>query len=363
MRRMQAAVCRAFGEPLSIEEVTLADPGPGEVQVKLAACAICHSDIAFADGDWGGTLPAVYGHEAAGVVESVGPGVERLAPGEKVVVTLIRACGHCHYCAQGRPTACETRFPLDREGPLADADGAPLVHGLRTGAFAEYVTVDASQAVGVPEDMPLDAASLIACGVITGVGAVVNTAALRPGQTAAVIGCGGVGLNAVQGAAVAGAGRVIALDTVAEKRQAARDFGATDAVDARAPDAVEQVRALTAGRGVDYAFVTVGAKAAVDQALAMIGKAGAAVLVGMPPSGVSAAIDPGALAGLSQRLLGSKMGEARIAVDVPMLVDLYRQGRLELDRLISGRYPLSEINRAIADTKAGRSLRNVVVFD
>jgi S-(hydroxymethyl)glutathione dehydrogenase/alcohol dehydrogenase len=364
MRTMKAAVCRSFGEPLSVEAVTLADPGPGEVLVKLKACAICHSDILFAEGGWGGDLPAVYGHEAAGIVEAVGDGVTRLQPGDHAVVTLIRSCGHCHYCGQGKHTACETDFPLDRETPLhGQADGEALIHGLRTGGFADYVTVEASQAVAIPKDVPLDSASLLACGVITGFGAVTNTAGLRTGETAAIIGCGGVGLNAVQGAALSGASAVIALDPVPEKRAAAETFGATAAVDPMAEDAVAQVLALTDGRGVDYAFVTVGVKPAIDQALQLIGKTGAVVLVGMPPSGVMADIDPGSLAAYSQRILGSKMGEARVAVDIPTLVTHYRAGRLKLDELISNRYPLSQINEAIAEVRQGRVLRNVITFD
>lgn len=363
MTTVSAAVCRAFGEPLSIESVTLADPGPGEVRVRLKACAICHSDILFADGGWGGELPAVYGHEAAGVVEAVGAGVERLAVGDHAVVTLIRSCGHCHYCGQGKQTACESEFALDRETPLTAADGGRLVHGLRTGAFAEAVTVEASQAVAIPKDVPLDAASLLACGVITGVGAVTNTARLRPGETAAVIGCGGVGLNAVQGCALSGAAKIIALDVVPEKRAAAETFGATHTIDAAAPDAVDQLMAATDGRGVDYAFVTVGVKAAIDQAMRIVGKTGAVVLVGMPPSGVFAEIDPGSLAAYSQRILGSKMGEARVSVDIPWLVAQYKAGRLKLDELISNRYPLARINEAMAEVKRGRVLRNVVTFD
>jgi Zn-dependent alcohol dehydrogenase len=198
---MKAAVCRAFGEPLVIEEVALDPPGAGEVAVDLAACAICHSDIIFADGGWGGQLPAVYGHEAAGVVRQVGQGVDDIRPGDHVVVTLIRSCGHCGSCAQGAPVTCETSFARDSQTPLHRPNSEALTQGVRTGAFAEAVVVDASQVVVIPSTVPLDAASLLACGVITGFGAVTNTAGLRPGTTAVVIGAGGVGLNAVQGAA------------------------------------------------------------------------------------------------------------------------------------------------------------------
>ena len=358
---MKAAVCRAFGEPLVIEEVALDPPGTGEVAVDLAACAICHSDIIFADGGWGGTLPAVYGHEAAGVVRQVGRGVDDIRPGDHVVVTLIRSCGQCGSCAQGAPVTCETTFARDSQSPLHRPNGEALTQGLRTGAFAEAVVVDASQVVVIPPAVPLDAASLLACGVITGFGAVTNTAGLRPGATAAVIGAGGVGLNAVQGAAISGARMVVALDLVESKLEAARCFGATHSVNAGAPDAVEQVRRLT-GRGADYVFVTVGAKAAIPQALAMTARSGTIVLVGMPASGVTVAVDPGDIAHNNLRVLGSKMGGAHIQADIPKLVMLYQAGRLKLDELISGRYPLAKINEAMTSARSGAALRNVIVF-
>jgi S-(hydroxymethyl)glutathione dehydrogenase / alcohol dehydrogenase len=358
---MKAAVCRAFGEPLVVEEVALDPPGVGEVAVDLAACAICHSDIIFADGGWGGQLPAVYGHEAAGVVRQVGQGVDDIRPGDHVVVTLIRSCGQCGSCAQGAPVTCEATFARDSQSPLHRPNGEALTQGLRTGAFAEAVVVDASQVVVIPPAVPLDAASLLACGVITGFGAVTNTAGLRPGASAAIIGAGGVGLNAVQGAAIAGARMVVALDLVESKLEAARRFGATHAVNAGAPDAVEQVRRLT-GRGADYVFVTVGAKAAVPQALAMAARSGTIVLVGMPASGVTVVVDPGDIAHNNLRVLGSKMGGAHIQADIPKLVMLYQEGRLKLDELISGRYPLAKINEAMTSARSGAALRNVIVF-
>ena len=359
---MRAAVCRAFGAPLVIEDVHLDPPGPGEIEVDMAACAVCHSDILYADGAWGGTLPAVYGHEASGVVRAVGPGVDCFAPGDHVVATLIRSCGRCPSCARGVEVTCEARFPLDARSPLSCTDGQVLAHGLRTGAFAERIVVDASQAVAIPKDVPFDAASLLACGVITGFGAVVRTAALRPGASAAVIGVGGVGLNVVQALAVAGAHTIIALDLVEAKLAAARRFGATHALGADDPLAAARVRGLTEGRGADYVFVAAGARPAFEQAFALTARSGAVVLVGMPASGVTVAIDPGTIAGDNQRILGSKMGEARIRDDIPRLVALYRDGRLKLDELISGRYPLERINEAIASSKSGAALRNVIVF-
>ncbi len=226
--KTRAAVCRAFGAPLRIETIELAEPSRGEVLVRMAACAICHSDIYYLDGAWGGDLPAVFGHEAAGVVEAVGPGVRRLRAGDHVVATLIRYCGFCAACAEGAPVFCEEVFPLDKATPLHDAAGKPVVHGLRTGAFAECIVVDASQVVAIPKDVKLDSAALIACGVLTGMGAVVNTANVKAGSSAVVIGCGGVGLNSIQGARLAGCAPIIAVDVEPAKLAAARDFGATE---------------------------------------------------------------------------------------------------------------------------------------
>jgi S-(hydroxymethyl)glutathione dehydrogenase / alcohol dehydrogenase len=329
----------------------------------VAACAICHSDIFYIDGAWGGDLPAVYGHEAAGVVEAVGSGVARLSPGDHVVATLIRNCGFCPACAEGAPVFCEEVFPLDKATPLSDRDGRPVVHGLRTGAFAEHVVVDASQAVAIPGDIRLDSAALIACGVLTGLGAVVNTAGVRAGASVAVIGCGGVGLNSVQGARLSGADPIIAIDVEAGKLAAAREFGATHTIDARRENVLERVKELTGGRKADWAFVTVGVEGAAEQGVSLTRRNGATVLVGMPPSGVTATIDPGWLAADGQKILGSKMGSARPLVDVPRIVALYRDGRLKLDELISGRYRLEAINEAVASSRSGAALRNVIVFE
>jgi Zn-dependent alcohol dehydrogenase len=357
---MLAAVCRAFNEPLTVEEVRLDPPGPGQIRVRLVACAICHSDIAYMQGAWGGALPAVYGHEAAGHVEALGEGVRDLKVGDPVLVTLISACGTCPSCAGGDPTSCDHAWDAP-PSPLRDAAGLALVQGMKTGAFAEAVVVGRGQCVRLPMDMPLDVASLLACGVITGVGAVVNTARLRPGQTAAVIGAGGVGLNAIQGAALAGASRVVAVDVVPEKLEAARLFGATEGVLA-GPEAIAGVRAATGGRGVDFVFVTVGAASAIADAAGMLAAGGAVVLVGMPPSGVTVPLDPTMLAAMNQRVLGSRMGQTVLARDIPWLIAQYRAGRLKLDELISERFPLARINEAIAASRTGSARRNVIVF-
>ena len=359
---MKAAVCRQFGEPLQIEDVEIAPPGPDEIQVKLAACAICHSDITFIEGGWGGDLPAVYGHEASGTVESLGEGVETLAVGDHVVVTLIRSCGHCHYCQQGAQVACETSFPLDERSPLRSAEGTAITHGLRTGAFAEQIVVHKSQAVSINKDIPFDCASLLACGVLTGFGAVANTANISAGSNVAVIGTGGVGLNTVQGAAICGATTIIAVDVSDDKLDAAKIFGATHTIKISDQKITRQVRELTDGRGADYVFVTVGAKSAIDSAYSLMSPTGAVVLVGMPENGVKSEFYPLNVASQSQRILGSKMGSGRVGVDIPYLASLYEQGRLKLDELITGRYQLDQINEAIASVKNGEALRNVIVF-
>jgi S-(hydroxymethyl)glutathione dehydrogenase / alcohol dehydrogenase len=359
---MRATVARAFGEPLCIETVDIDDPGEGEIAVDVAACAICHSDIIFADGGWGGTLPAIYGHEAAGIVTRLGPGVDGFRVGDHVVATLIRSCGHCPSCNDGHPVTCGTAFYRDSHTPLRDGEGKPLTQGLRTAAFAEKIVVDASQAVTIPKGMNLDVASLLACGVITGVGAVLNTAALRSGATAAVIGTGGVGLNVIQAAALSGAARIIAIDLVPSKLETACRFGATHGLLGSDPDLKQQLRALTNGRGADYVFVTVGARAAFIQSLGLVARSGSLVLVGMPPDGVTIDIDPGFIAQDNLRVLGSKMGDSRIKVDIPKLVALHEAGKLKLDELISARYSLDRINEAMASAKAGEAVRNVIVM-
>jgi S-(hydroxymethyl)glutathione dehydrogenase/alcohol dehydrogenase len=360
--KIKAAVCRAFAQPLSIEEVELAPPGAGELRVRVAACAICHSDIHYADGAWGGDLPSVFGHEASGVIEEIGSGVEGFEVGNHVVATLIRSCGQCYFCADGDEVLCEGEFSLDRNGPITAADGGSIKQGLRTGAFAEQIVVDPSQVVVIPDDIAFDSASLLACGVITGLGAVVNTAAVEADSNVVVIGTGGVGLNSIQGAALSDCRRIIAVDISDEKLAAAKRFGATHGINSTREDTAAAVRDLTDGRGADYVFVTVGVKSVIEQAFGLIRKGGTLVLVGMPASGEMAAFEPLTVANDCQVVLGSKMGSSKIRIDIPKLVELYRQGRLKLDELISGRYPLEEINEAIASVNRGEALRNVIVF-
>jgi len=360
MALIRAAVAHEFGAPLTIETVELRAPQAGEVEVKLDACAICHSDISFMDGGWGGDLPAIYGHEAAGTITAMGAGVKGFSMGDKVLVTLIRSCGDCAPCSSGAPVACNGDISMD--GPLTMPDGTAITQAMACGAFAERVVVQPRQMVKLPDDMAMDVASLLACGVITGVGAVVNSAALRPGQTAVIIGAGGVGLNAIQGARIAGAAKIIAVDMVPEKLDIAKEFGATHGILASDGKPWNTVSEITGGQMADAVFVTVGAIPAYEQALRYIGPKGKMVMVGMPHTGAKVDYEPVIVAALGQQMIGSKMGDVVLARDIPWLIDLYQQGRLKLDELISGRWSLDEINDAIADTKSGAARRNVVIF-
>ncbi len=360
MTAIKAAVCHAFGTPLTVETVALRAPDMGEIEVKLDAVAICHSDISYAEGAWGGSLPAVYGHEAAGRITALGGGTTGFQVGDSVIVTLIRACGTCPACAGGKPTICGTPYDGDK-GPLTTADGGKLHQAMACGAFAEKVVVDQSQIVTIPEDMPKDAAALISCGVITGVGAVVNAAQLRAGQDVVVIGAGGVGLNAIQGARIAGARRIVAVDMSEEKLEIAKQFGATDGVLATKSSPWRAAK-VALGRGADAVLVTVGAAKAYDDAPKYLGYGGKVVMVGMPAVGASSTYEAGNFAAVGQSMIGSKMGDTVIQRDIPWMVDLYQQGRLKLDELISNRWTLEQINEAIADTKTGSAKRNVIVF-
>ena len=361
MDKIKAAVCHSFGEPLVIEEITIRPPEGSEVEVTLDAVAICHSDISYIDGAWGGSLPAVYGHEAAGRITRTGDYVKGLAVGDPVVVTLIRACQSCPSCAAGSPVTCTASYDGDL-GPIKTADGGKLHQAMATGGFAERVVVEQSQVVKLPDGMAMDVASLLACGVITGVGAAVNAANVRPGDVVVVIGAGGVGLNAIQGARIAGASRIIAVDMTEDKLVAAMEFGATDGVLATG-DAPWKTAMKAAGRGADAVMVTVGAIPAYDTAPRYLAPGGKVIMVGMPHSGGMSTYEPVVLAALGQGMVGSKMGDVVIQRDIPWMIDLYQQGRLKLDELISGHWQLDQINEAIADTKTGAARRNVIVFN
>src|SRR3954465_479642 len=345
-----AAVCHRFGEPPRAEEVLLDPPGPDEVRIRVEASAICHSDVAYAAGAWGGDLPAVYGHEACGVVLESGPGATP-AEGERVVVGLVRHCGHCERCRAGEPALCTTQFGLDDprptrrggggpRGPIRLADGRRVSQGMRCATFAQEAVVHASQVVAVPEDVPAESACLIACGVMTGIGAAQRSGAVEPGSFVVVIGAGGVGLNAIQGAVLAGAAEVVAVDIAPWKLATAAVFGATAGIDASQEDPVEGVLRMSGGRGADAVIATAGAARAIEQGLACLRRGGTLVAVGMPPTGQLATFDPAQLAHDGKRIVGSKLGSAVPADDVPRFAELYQRGELKLDELVTGTYPL-----------------------
>lgn len=357
---MRAAVCTEFGKPFEMQELDLAPPGENQVHVRIMACAICHSDIIYADGGWGGELPMVFGHEAAGEVIAAGPGVEGFAPGDRCVVTLIRHCRSCPCCERGLYGTCET-FSGDDWTPLSRG-GKRVTQGLRTAAFAEEAVVHHSQLVRIDDALSWEAAALMACGVITGYGAVANTAAMPRGMDVAVIGTGGVGLNCVQAARIGGARRIVAVDLADDRLTAARAFGATETVNGSSEDPIDGVRRLTGGRGADFVFVAVGSEAAINQSFRMAAPGGAVVLVGMPDHRARARFSPVALSSASQRILGSVMGHLDIKREIPELIRLYRQGDLKLDELVSRRFAFDEINAATDATRRGEGLRNIVMI-
>ena len=360
---MKAAVFRAVNEPMTVEEIAIDKPGPREVLVRTAAAGVCHSDMHFFNGTYPGQTPCVLGHESAGVVEEVGSAVRYVRPGDHVITCLSVFCGHCEYCLTGHMSLCQE--PEVRRGaedaPRLSKDGAGLTQFANLGSFAEQMLVHEHSVVKIRDDMPLDRAALIGCGVTTGVGAVIHTAAVEPGATVAVIGCGGVGLSCVNGAAIAGASRVIAVDTVASKLQLAGNFGATDMVNASEGDAVRQVRDLTGG-GVHYSFEAIGLKATAEQAFRMLRPGGTATVIGMIPPGEMVQLHgPDFLA--EKKIQGSMMGSNRFRVDMPRFVDFYLQGRLRLDEMISKRIGLGDVTDALLALNTGEMARSVIVFD
>lgn len=359
---MKAAVCYEFGKPLVIEDIIMEPPKQGEVKVRLAATAICHSDVHDIRGDFGGDLPFVGGHESAGYVEEVGENVKSVKPGDAVIVSLLTSCKKCYYCLTGLPHLCEAKWVFDWDKVLRNKKGQRLIQKARVGGFAEYAIVDESQLVKVPNNMPLDRAALLACGVITGFGAVVFRAQVKPLSSVVVIGTGGVGLNSVQGAAFSGANPLIAVDISDAKLKVARDFGATHTINSTQEDPVNAVKQLTSERGADFVFVTVGNATAIRQGFSMSAPRGTTVIVGIPPFKETASFTPPEFCRWEKTVTGSFMGSTRLSVDVPRLVSLYQTGRLKLDELITGRYPLEQINEAIQALEKGEALRNVIVF-
>ncbi|HKI73674.1 MAG TPA: Zn-dependent alcohol dehydrogenase, partial [Pseudomonadales bacterium] len=344
---MKAAVFREVGKPLEIEDVEIGKPGPREVLIRTAAAGVCHSDLHFVEGLYPGQSPMVLGHESAGVVEQVGADVTYVKPGDHVITCLSVFCGHCEMCLTGHMSLCqsaEVRRGKDEE-PRLSKDSAPVHQFANLSSFAEQMLIHEHALVKIREDMPMDRAALIGCGVTTGMGAVFHTAAVEPGSTVAVIGCGGVGLSCINGAAIAGAGRVIAVDMVQPKLEMAKTFGATDIVNGNDGDVVEQVRELTGGEGVQYAFEAIGLKATAEQAFSMIRRGGTATIIGMIPVGVKIELTGSAFL-QEKKIQGSMMGSNRFRVDMPRFIDFYLQGKLHLDEMVSKRISLSQVNEA-----------------
>ncbi|WP_158168224.1 Zn-dependent alcohol dehydrogenase [Mycolicibacterium smegmatis] len=357
-----------FDGTISVEPVELADPRPGEVRVKIAAAGVCHSDLHVTTGAWDVPAPVVLGHEGSGVVTAVGEGVDDLEPGDHVVLSWVPGCGECRYCKAGRPAQCSlVASVVAVKGTLYDGttrlsnERGTVHHYLGVSSYAEQVVVPRNGAIKVRKDAPLEDIAIVGCAIATGVGAVRNTAGVEPGSTVAVIGCGGVGLACVQGARLAGASRIVAVDVVAEKLELARKLGATDAVDASATDDVVAAMREVLPDGYDYVFDAIGKIATTEQAIAALGLGGAAVIVGLPPQGERASFDPLTLAEADQRILGSNYGSAVPERDIPALVDEVMAGNLDLASMISGRRPLEEAAAALDDLAAGHALRQLLI--
>lgn len=360
---MRAAVLYGYDEPLVIEEVELDPPRQGEILVRMAASGICHSDLHALQGIHPPPLPIILGHEGAGIVEEVGPGVTHVQPGDHVILTWLPYCGRCRFCAQGAPNRCENVAWYDatmEDGTCRFHIGERRIHHYNTSSFAERSVVPAQTAIPVDPSLPLTELALMGCAVMTGVGAALNTAGIRPGQTAAVVGCGGVGLNVVQGCRIAGASRIIAVDVVPEKLELARELGATDAVDASASNATEAVRYLTGG--VDFAFEAIGRPETIELALSLTGRGGHAILVGMAPPQARIPLDALTLTLEERAVRGCWYGSCVPLRDFPLLVGLYRSGELRLETMIRP-CRLEDVNDAFDRMRAGHGARSLIVYD
>ena len=371
---MRAAVCYEFGKPLVIEEVTIEPPGPGEVKVKIKAAGICHSDLHFLSGEHGNPdLPLVGGHEVAGIVEEVGENVKYVKPGDHVIVCMVATgCGECHNCIHGNPHKCEVygvkstskvpgEFLLSGKGHLYNKDGIQLSqHSDFFAGFSEYTIVDEHNLVKMDDDIPFELGAIISCAVISGVYAVVNRAKVKFGESVVVIGTGGVGLNAVQGAALSGAYPIIAVNRSQGKLDIAKAYGATHLINTSiVEDPVAEVRKITKGRGADYVFVTVAGTDVKKMGHSMSNNM--TVFIGHSKKEPMSYLDTTDVMG--GIITGSAMGNIRAREDIPLLIDLYRIGRLKLDELITNRYPFEEINEALASSARGEAIRNVILFD
>ena len=374
--RTRAAVLREIGRPapyadsrpLSIEEFELDPPGPGEVLVRVRAAGLCHSDLSVIDGNRPRPVPMVLGHEAAGIVEAVGAGVDSLVPGDHVVAAFVPSCGHCAPCAGGRPALCEPGFRANSAGTLLSGArrlrdaGGDVHHHLGVSGFAERAVMSAQSLVRVPSDLPFAEAALFGCAVITGVGAVVNTAAMPRGATAAVVGLGGVGLAAVLAARMLEAREVVAIDLNERKLAVAREFGATATVNAASPDAVDRVREITGG-GAGYAFEMAGSARALELAYKATARGGTTVTAGLPHPQQQVSLQHVSLVAEERTLKGSYLGSCVPSRDIPRYIEWYRAGRLPVDRLMSERLRLDGINAGFDRLAAGESIRQVIEID
>ena len=360
---MKAALFHGPNQQLTIEEVAIDKPMPREVVVRTVASGVCHSDLHFIEGLYPFPAPAILGHEAAGIVEEVGSLVTYLKPGDHVIACLSVFCGHCEQCLTGHPNRCTStdvrRAPSDP--PKLTWDGKAVNQFANLSSYAEKMLVHENALVKIREDMPLDRAALIGCGVTTGVGAALNTARVEPGSTVAVFGTGGVGLAAIQGARIAGARMIIAVDVVEHKLATARELGATHIVDASSHDPVEAIRDMTGG-GVDYSFEAIGLKQVAEQCFECIRPGGTATIIGMIPVGQKIELDGRSFL-REKKIQGSGMGSNRFRVDMPRYIDFYLQGRLKLDEMITRRGRLDDVNEAFRAMKAGEVARTVLMFE
>jgi S-(hydroxymethyl)glutathione dehydrogenase/alcohol dehydrogenase len=361
---MKAAVLIQPGKPLEIETLSISKPGPHEVLIRTAACGLCHSDLHFIEGSYPHPLPCVPGHEAAGIVEAVGSEVRTVKVGDAVVTCLSAFCGQCEFCVTGRMALCmggDTRRGASEAPRITRADGTAVNQLLNLSAFAEQMLIHEHACVAINPEMPLDRAAILGCAVTTGAGTIFNACKVTPGESVAVIGCGGVGLAAINAAKIAGAGRIIACDPIPEKRELALKLGATDVVDALADGAAATIIEMTKG-GVDHAIEAVGRAASAKLATAILRRGGTATILGMHPLNESVSL--GAFDLLSgKKLQGALMGMNRFPVDLPRLVDFYIRGMLDLDTIIAERIPLSAVNEGFEKMKKGDSARSVIVFD
>ena len=365
---MRAALLEQNNQPLSIvDDIAHEDPRAGEVVVRVTNCGICHSDLTIVDSPGGGGLPAILGHEAAGVVEEVGLGVTRLAKGDKVMLTPLPPCGRCYFCVRGQANLCVeaqsfmTGLRPDGTSPFSRGDA--LVHrGLGVAGFGEFTVVSEQSAIKLPEDTPLDIVCVIGCAIQTGVGAVLNTAQVPEGATVFVAGLGGIGISIVQGARLAGASRIIASDPVAGRRDHAANFGATDVLDPTQVDVVEKAKELTGGIGVDYAFDGAGSAKVIQDCINASRPGGTTVMVGAPMEPVLEIPIPALFLTQEKHIMGSLLGSCHSHRDVPRFIDLWRAGKLDFENMISHRRPISEINDGLEDLRNGNGIRTVLSF-